>query len=125
MGENVERTSWEVISDMPMLRGGERTVMQEKCSEEASGSGILTLTTSRLIFETQQGLISKKTQTEFSVGLDSIHNVWTEGLVMKKLAMEISWSRGPGIPEHIVKRKFSVSRPGEWETTVKSVVQQE
>jgi hypothetical protein len=125
MGKDVECTSREVKNDLPMLKGGERVLLQEKCHEEHGSKGILTLTNSRLTFERQQGLISKKTETEFSVNLDKIHNVWTEGLVSKKLAMEISWSRGPNMPEHIQKRKFSVSRPGEWETTVKSVVQQE
>jgi hypothetical protein len=125
VGEDAESSAREVTDSMPMLRGGEKVLMQEKCTEEGVGSGILTLTNSRLTFERQQGLLSKKTQTEFAVGLDGIHNVWTEGLVMKKLAMELSWSRGPGRPETIDKRKFSVSRPAEWETTIKSVVQQQ
>ena len=100
-------------------------MLQEKCSEEGGSSGILTLTNSRITFESQRGFLSKKTETEFSASLDGIHNVWTEGLVMKKLAMEVSWSRGPGYPERIEKRKFSVSRPAEWETTIKSTVQQQ
>jgi hypothetical protein len=125
MDENVECASWEVKDDMPMLRGGERVILQDNCDEETSGSGILTLTNSRMTFETRRGLISKKTETEFSVGLDKIHNVWTEGVVRKRLAVEISWSRGPGMPESIQKRKFNVSRPSQWETTMKSIVQQE
>jgi hypothetical protein len=108
-----------------MLKGGERLIMQEKCSEEGGDNGILTLTNSRITFESQRGLLSKKTETEFSVALGSISNVWTEGLVMKKLAMELSWSRGPDMPTRIEKRKFSVSRPAEWETTIKSTVQQQ
>ncbi len=108
-----------------MLRGGERVVLQEKCSQEGGASGILTLTDSRITFEKETGLFSKKKETEFQVGLGGIHNVWTEGLVIKKLAMEVSWSAGPGMPERIEKRKFSVSRPSEWETTIKSVVQQQ
>jgi hypothetical protein len=110
---------------MPMLRSGERLILQEKCSEDGGNSGTLTLTNSRITFESQRGLFSKKTETEFSVSLGGISNVWTEGLVMKKLAMELSWSRGPGLPERIEKRKFSVSRPAEWETTIKTIVQQE
>jgi hypothetical protein len=125
VGEDAESSAREVKDSMPMLRGGEKVLMQEKCSEEGIGSGILTLTNSRITFERQQGLLSKKTQTAFAVGLDGIHNVWTEGLVMKKLAMELSWSRGPGMPETIDKHKFNVSRPSEWETTIKSVVQQQ
>jgi hypothetical protein len=125
MGQDVESAWREVKKRMPMLKGGERIVMQEKCSEEGGSSGILTLTNSRITFESQRGLISKKTETAFSASLNGIHNVWTEGLVIKKLAMEVSWSRGPGLPERIEKRKFSVSRPGEWETTIKSTVQQQ
>jgi len=125
MDEDVESTAREVRNSLPMLRAGERVLLQEKCSEEASGSGILTLTSSRITFEKEIGLFSKKKQTEFSVRLEGIHNVWTEGLLLKKLAMEVSWSRGPGMPEQIEKRKFSVSRPSEWETTIKSIVQQQ
>lgn len=110
---------------MPMLRGGERVVMQERCAEERAGRGILTLTNSRLTFERQQGLLSKKTKTEINAVLNEIHNVWTEGLLTKKLAMELTRPSGLGMPIAYDKHKFNVSRPSQWETTIKSVVQQQ
>ncbi len=109
---------------MVMLKAGEKLILQEKASIEGGGSGILTLTNARIVLERQEGLLSKKFITAFSTPLESIHNVWTEGMVMKKLSIELSWSRGPNMPSQISKWKFGVSSPQQWETTIKSAMQQ-
>jgi propanediol utilization protein len=79
---------------MPILRRGESVLLQGYAVEELTGRGIggrgmLILTSQRIIFEKKLGLISKKTETEFSVALEKINHAWTEGLVRKTLAVEL------------------------------------
>jgi len=107
-----------------MLKGDEHLLLQEECKEDQGHNGTLTLTDKNITFESQTGHFSSKTrQTEFSVELKSVKNVWTEG---NKLAIEISPPRvNPNTPETIQKRKFHVKQPGEWETKIKSASQKD
>jgi hypothetical protein len=109
-----------------MPKGDEHVVLQEKCREDNGHEGTLTLTDAHLTFETESGHFSKKKVTEFSADLSSVQNVWIEGRLTKKLAVEVNSSKGnPNTPETIEKRKFHVSQPGEWETKIKSAQQRQ
>ena len=87
---------------------GEKLVLEEDCSEIKLGSGILSLTNQRIIFEKTEG---KLTTLNKKVGnvllnstLDKLGNVRSEGLILTKVVIEIDDS----------KYKFSVFNSKKW-----------
>ena len=72
---------------------GEKRILQEDCSEDILGSGILTLTSKRIAFDKTRGRIadfSKKFgDTVIDVKLDDIDSVWKEGWLMKKICIRV------------------------------------
>lgn len=105
---------------MVLLKGGERLILEAKASESAilKASGMLTLTNVNLTFEKVEGLISKKKQTLFSVGLSKVHNVGVEGLISKKLVVEISWDG------KLKKYVFGIKNANDWASGIQSAIQQ-
>ena len=71
---------------------GESRIRQEDCSEDAIGSGILTLTNKRIAFEKSRGRIMDFTkrlgETALDVPLSRVSRAWKEGLLMKKVCIE-------------------------------------
>lgn len=90
--------------------------MQEDCSEDDLGSGYLTLTNQRLIFETGQTRImtftKKITEVELDIPLKNIINAETEGWLAKKVVVEVSEPTGSKL------YKFGVFSPGKWRDTL-------
>lgn len=94
----------------------ENIIKQEDCAEDELGSGYLTLTNQRLIFETGEArmlTLSKKiTEIAFEVSLNKIGNVKTEGWLAKKVVVGVSEESG------IKLYKFGVFSPGKWRDVI-------
>lgn len=87
---------------------GEKLVLEEDCSEVKLGSGILSLTNQRIIFEKTEGnlttLNKKIGNAILNVTLDKVGNVNAEGLILTKVVIQIDNS----------KYKFSVFNSKKW-----------
>ena len=111
---------------MPLLSTGE-TLIRESSAKETDHfdtDGKLSLTNMRLIFEKEEGLFSKKRRTLLSLGFDSIHNVGTEGLMFKALAVEVAFSNAFDSASTIEKYSFRVGDTSEWENDLLALIQQ-
>ena len=87
---------------------GEKLVTEEDCSEVKLGSGILSLTNQRIIFEKTEGnlttLNKKIGNILLNSTLDKLGKVNSEGLILTKVVVEIGNS----------KYKFSVFNSKKW-----------
>jgi len=87
---------------------GEKLVIEEDCSEVKLGSGILSLTNQRIIFEKTEGnlttLNKKIGNVLLNLTLDKLDKVKSEGFILTKVVVEIGNS----------KYKFSVFNSKKW-----------
>ena len=87
---------------------GEKLVLEEDCSEVKLGSGILSLTNQRIIFEKTEGnlttLNKKIGNAVLNTTLDKVGNVNAEGFILTKVVVQIDDS----------KYKFSVFSSKKW-----------
>ncbi|MFQ5941496.1 MAG: hypothetical protein ACE5KA_07365 [Nitrososphaerales archaeon] len=99
---------------------GENIILQEDCSEDEIGSGYLTLTNQRLIFQKGEArmltLSRKTTKVAMEVPLNKIRYAKTEGWLAKKVVVEVS-EEG----EHKLY-KFGVFSPGKWRDTIEDAI---
>lgn len=99
-------------------RSGEKLIMQEDCSEDKIGSGYLTLTNQRLIFEKSEARMltfSKKLgEVVLDIPLNKIANARAEGFLVKKVVVEVS--------EPKAVYKFGVFSTGKWRDAVNTAV---
>ncbi len=99
-------------------RGGEKLIMQEDCSEDKIGSGYLTLTNQRLIFEKSEARMltfSKKLgEVVLEISLNKISNARAEGFLVKKVVVEVS--------EPKAVYKFGVFSTGKWRDAINAAV---
>jgi hypothetical protein len=93
---------------------GEKLVLEEDCSEVKLGSGILSLTNQRIIFEKTEGnltTLNKKIDNALlNVTLDKVGNVNAEGFILTKVVVQIDNS----------KYKFSVFNNKKWAKEIES-----
>ena len=93
---------------------GEKLVLEEDCSEVKLGSGILSLTNQRIIFEKTEGnlttLNKKIGNALLNVTLDKVGNVNAEGFILTKVVVQIDNS----------KYKFSVFNNKKWAKEIES-----
>ena len=93
---------------------GEKLVLEEDCSEVKLGSGILSLTNQRIIFEKTEGnlttLNKKIGNALLNVTLDKVGNVNAEGFILTKVVVQIDNS----------KYKFSVFNNKKWAKEIQS-----
>jgi hypothetical protein len=89
-------------------------VLEEDCSEVNLGSGILSLTNQRIIFEKTEGnlttLNKKIGNALLNVTLDKVGNVNAEGFILTKVVVQIDNS----------KYKFSVFNNKKWAKEIQS-----
>ena len=87
---------------------GEKLVLEEDCSEVKLGSGILSLTNQRIIFEKTEGNLStlnkKMGNVLLNTTLDRVSKVNSEGFILTKVVVEIGDT----------KYKFSVFSSQKW-----------
>lgn len=95
-----------------IVMADEKKLEQEDCHEDSLGSGILTLTNRRIVFERTRGRImdlSKHAgETLLDVPLSDISRVWKEGLLIKKTCIMAGGKT----------YKFGVLNPGGWAFTI-------
>ena len=93
---------------------GEKLVLEEDCSEVKLGSGILSLTNQRIIFEKTEGnlttLNKKIGNALLNVTLDKVGNVNAEGFILTKVVVQIDNS----------KYKFSVFNSTKWSKEIQA-----
>lgn len=98
----------------------EKRIMQEDCSEDSLGVGILTLTNKRLAFDKTAGRIfdfSKKFgDTVIDAKLNQVLDVGKEGRLIKKVRIKIKINEGEKT------YKFGVFNTGKWEKAVREAV---
>ena len=87
---------------------GEKLVIEEDCSEVKLGSGILSLTNQRIIFEKTEGNLTTLNKrignALLNTNLDKVGNVNAEGFILTKVVVQIDNSR----------YKFSVFNSKKW-----------
>lgn len=102
------------------MEDSEKRVMQEDCSEDSLGIGVLTLTNMRIAFDKTKGRIadfSKKIgETVLDVKLNQIVEVGKEGLLMKKVRIKIKTEQGEKT------YKFGVFNTGKWLKAIEEAV---
>jgi hypothetical protein len=98
----------------------EKKIMQEDCSEDTIGPGILTLTNMRLAFDKTAGRIfdfSKKFgDTVIDAKLNQILEVTKEGRLIKKIRVKIKTN------DSEKTYKFGVFNTGKWEKVIQETV---
>lgn len=104
---------------MVELRSDEKIIMQEDCSEDKIGSGYLTLTNQRLVFEKGEArmltLSKKMTEVALEIPVNKIANARAEGRFIKKVVVEVS------DPEGTKVYKFGVLGTGKWRDAINAV----
>ena len=98
----------------------EKRIMQEDCSEDTLGPGILTLTNMRLAFDKTAGRIfdfSKKFgDTVIDAKLNQISEVGKEGWMIKKVRIMIKTDEGEKT------YKFGVFNTTKWQKAVQDAI---
>lgn len=102
------------------MESNEKKVIQEDCSEDSLGPGVLTLTNMRIAFDKTEGRIidfSKKFgNTVLEVKLNHIIEVAKEGRLIKKVRIKIKSEEGEKT------YKFGVFNTGKWEKEIKEAI---
>src|SRR5689334_279420 len=102
------------------MEGSEKRVMQEDCSEDSLGIGVLTLTNMRIAFDKTKGRIadfSKKIgETVLDVKLNQIVEVGKEGWLIKKVRIKVKTDQGEKM------YKFGVFNTGKWLKAIEEAV---
>ena len=102
------------------MEDSERKIIQEDCSEDSLGTGILTLTDRRIAFDKAKGRIadfSKKIgDTVMDIPLNQIIQVGKEGWLIKKVWIKAKTDNGERI------YKFGVYSTGKWLETINSAI---
>jgi hypothetical protein len=102
------------------MESDEKRIIQEDCSEDSLGAGILTLTNKRIAFDKTEGRIidfSKKFgKTVLEASLNQIIEVAKEGRLITKVRIKIKTD------ENEKTYKFGVYNTGKWEKEVKEAI---
>jgi hypothetical protein len=103
------------------MEGSEKKIMQEDCSEDSIGSGILTLTNMRVAFDKTKGRIADFTkkigETVIDIPLNQIIEVGKEGWLVKKVWIKVKTTDGEKT------YKFGVYNTTKWFETLQKTIQ--
>lgn len=103
------------------MEGSEKKIMQEDCSEDSIGSGILTLTNMRVAFDKTKGRIADFTkkigETVIDIPLNQIFEVGKEGWLVKKVWIKVKTTDGEKT------YKFGVYNTTKWFETLQKTIQ--
>ncbi|HSD04823.1 MAG TPA: hypothetical protein VLB45_03615 [Nitrosopumilaceae archaeon] len=104
------------------MEDSEKKIIQEDCSEDSMGSGILTLTNMRVAFDKTKGRIADFTKkigdTVIDVPLNQIISVGREGWLIKKI-----WLKAK-TPDGEKTYKFGVYNTKKWLETLQETIAQ-
>ncbi|MBI3842645.1 MAG: hypothetical protein HY295_05855 [Thaumarchaeota archaeon] len=102
------------------MEDSEKKIIQEDCSEDSLGTGILTLTNRRIAFDKTKGRIadfSKKIgDTVIDVPLNQIIQVGKEGWLVKKVWIKAKTDTGE------MMLKFGVYNTSKWLKSINSAI---
>jgi hypothetical protein len=102
------------------MEDSEKRIMQEDCSEDSLGMGVLTLTNMRIAFDKTKGRIadfSKKIgDTVLDVKLNQIVEVGKEGWLIKKVRIKVKTDEGEKM------YKFGVFNTGKWLKAIEDTI---
>ena len=102
------------------MEQNEKRIMQEDCSEDTLGAGVLTLTNMRIAFDKTSGRIfdfSKKFgDTVIDASLNQIIEISKEGKLIKKIRLKIKTDGDEKT------YKFGVFNTGKWEKAVQKAI---
>lgn len=102
------------------MDNSEEKIIQEDCSEDSAGSGILTLTNMRIAFDKTKGRIadfSKKFgDTVIDVPLNQIVEVGKEGWLVKKVWIKVKTAEGEKT------YRFGVYSTNKWLKTIQETI---
>src|SRR5437588_6327022 len=102
------------------IEDSEKRIIQEDCSEDSLGIGVLTLTNMRVAFNKTKGRIadfSKKIgDTVLDVKLNQIVEVGKEGRLMKKVRIKVKTDEGERT------YKFGVFNTGKWLKAIQDAI---
>ena len=100
----------------------EKKIMQEDCSEDYVGSGILTLTNMRLAFDKTKGRIADFTkkigETVINIPISQIIEVGKEGRLIKKVWIKVKTTDGEKT------YKFGVYNTSKWLEILQKTISQ-
>ncbi|HLC09596.1 MAG TPA: hypothetical protein VJJ01_00570 [Nitrosopumilaceae archaeon] len=100
----------------------EKKIMQEDCSEDSIGSGILTLTNIRVAFDKTKGRIADFTkkigETVIDIPLSQIIEVGKEGWLIKKVWIKVKTTDGEKT------YKFGVYNTSKWLEILQKTISQ-
>lgn len=103
------------------MEGSEKKIIQEDCSEDSIGSGILTLTNMRVAFDKTKGRIADFTkkigETVIDIPLNQIIEVGKEGWLVKKVWIKVKTADGEKT------YKFGVYNTTKWLETLQKTIQ--
>jgi hypothetical protein len=103
------------------MEGSEKKIIQEDCSEDVIGSGILTLTNMRVAFDKTKGRIADFTkkigETVIDIPLNQIIEVGKEGWLVKKVWIKVKTADGEKT------YKFGVYNTTKWFETLQKTIQ--
>lgn len=103
------------------MEGSEKKIIQEDCSEDSIGSGILTLTNMRVAFDKTKGRIADFTkkigETVIDIPLNQIIEVGKEGWLVKKVWIKVKTADGKKT------YKFGVYNTTKWFETLQKTIQ--
>ena len=104
------------------MEDSEKKIMQEDCSEDSIGSGVLTLTNMRVAFDKTKGRIAdfakKFGETVIDVPLNQIIETGKEGWLVKKVWIKVKTSDGEKT------YKFGVYNTNKWLETLQEALSQ-
>ncbi len=102
------------------MEDSEKKIIQEDCSEDSLGTGILTLTNRRVAFDKTKGRIadfSKKIgDTVIDIPINQIVQVGKEGWLVKKVWIKAKTDTGEKV------FKFGVYNSGKWLESINSAI---
>ena len=100
----------------------EKKIMQEDCSEDSIGSGILTLTNMRVAFDKTKGRVADFTkkigETIIDIPLSQIIEVGKEGRLIKKVWIKVKTTDGEKT------YKFGVYNTSKWLEILQKTISQ-
>lgn len=92
---------------MPFLSAGE-TLVTAEYSKYGSKTGTLSLTSKRVVFESQSGVFSKNTFVNADFPLTAVQDVAIEGRLTKKVLFILRRGNSP------LRYEFTVNDPEQW-----------
>ena len=115
---------------MPIFRVDENIILEQNARYEGGGGikiygrkkGKLFLTNKRIIFEYEERLISKKIFVPLDELISNIRNVGGEGLILKKLVIELDRSGGERGYGRTGRVEFYTNDVAEWVREIQMLI---